>query len=207
MPRYLRPAVGAKMHVFVAREHKSRALQQHREGKGRGEKEESTASPLHECIGSCMQHGSTAQCLVEEEGDRLNVATKTKKPDELCTLCARVSFSELELHSHKNKARPPCNLSFLPDALHCTANPQRQRPAARLQSAEGVGKGAEWCRERLFVLVLQLQGVFLRPTNLAPLSSPLCPRCSLASRLALARSLSHSKLGHCANTLLLRLVR
>ena len=26
-----------------------------------------------------MQHGSTAQCLVEEEGDRLNVATKTKK--------------------------------------------------------------------------------------------------------------------------------
>lgn len=72
----------------------------------RREREESTVSPLHECIGSCMQHGSTAQCLVEEEGDRLNVATKTKKQ--------HLPSAQEAVHSLARLSAPLCTTALPP---------------------------------------------------------------------------------------------
>ena len=115
----------------------------------------------------------------------------------LCTLCARVCYSELELHSPKNKARPPCNLSFLPSgctALHCEPTKASSTTAECRGSGEGctvVQSGAE--RDYLYLSSSCSCKVFVarRPVNqLFSLStSPLCPSSpssppSLFSRLS-----------------------
>ena len=70
-----------------------------------------------------MQHGSTVQCLVvEEEGDRLNVATKTKKPDEpLPSPCTREARSPN--HSRDTEARSLTKLTLVPPLATGTVHP------------------------------------------------------------------------------------
>lgn len=53
-----------------------------------------------------MQHGSTAQCLVEEEGDRLNVATKTKKQ--------HLPSAQEAVHSLARLSAPLCTTALPP---------------------------------------------------------------------------------------------